>query len=159
MPNSASSNKVIAIPVWVADGGTGATTVSWARTNLSIASNDTGITFVIDGWFSVIATWLYGWFEIPYDMTITWWTLLSTDGTSGSIVIDVWKDTYANFPPVAWDSITSTDKPTISWWVKAQNTAVTVWTTSVAKGNVLYYNIDSVTSFKRVSLTIRGTKL
>ena len=33
--------------------------------------------------------------------------------TSGSIVIDVWKDTYANFPPIVADTITASAKPTL----------------------------------------------
>lgn len=159
MSNSAVSNKTIAIPVAVADGGTGATTVSGAKTNLSIPSSDIGVNFIIDGGVSTITTGLYGGMEVPFAMTITGWTLLSTDGTTGSIVIDVWKNTYANFPPTVANTITSTDKPTISSAVKGQNTAVSVWTTSVAKGDILYFNVGSVTSLKRVAITIIGTKL
>lgn len=159
MSNSAVSNKTIAIPVGVADGGTGATTVSGAKTALSIPNSDIGVSFIIDGGIAVITTGLYGGMEIPFAMTITGWTLLSTDGTSGSIVVDVWKDTYANFPPTVANTITSTDKPTITSSIKGQNTAVSVWTTSVAKGDILYFNVVSVTSLKRVSLVIRGTKL
>jgi hypothetical protein len=132
-------------------------TVTQMQTALGIpASKVIGIPIVIDGGGVVITTGVKGDIEIPFDMTITGWTLLADQ--SGSIVIDIWKDTYANYPPVVGDSITASDKPTITSSNKAQDFAPTGWTTAVTAGDTLRFNVDSITTCQRVTLVLRGTK-
>ncbi len=121
--------------------------------------DEAGWSFVIDGGGSVIATGIAGGHEIPYDCFVTGWTIGSTDGTSGAIVVDIWKDTYANFPPTVADTIAGTEKPTITaTGNKGQDLTLTSWTQALTKGNWLYYNVDSVTSLKRVTLSFRVDK-
>lgn len=115
-----------------------------------------GIAFIIDGGGSAITTGVKGFLEIPFACTITGWTM--TGDQSGSIVIDVWKDTYANYPPTVADTITASDKPTISAATKGQDLAPTGWTTAVAAGDVLGFNVDSITTLTYVTLIIRATK-
>jgi hypothetical protein len=110
-----------------------------------------GIT--IDGGGSAITTGVKGYVECPYAGTITAATLVADQ--SGSIVIDVWKDTYANFPPVDADSITASAPPTLSSAQKSQDTTLTGWTTSVAAGDILGFNVDSITTVTRVTLTLK----
>ncbi len=114
-----------------------------------------GIT--IDGAGSVITTGVKGFIVVPYACTITQATLLSTDAsvTSGSIVIDVWKDTYANYPPTVADTITASAKPTLSSAIKSQDATLTGWTTTVAAGSVLGFNVDSATTVTRVTLMLQ----
>jgi hypothetical protein len=92
----------------------------------------------------------------PVAGTITKVRLLSSDAavTSGSIVVDVWKDTYANYPPTVADTITASAKPTITTATKSEDSTLTGWTTSVAAGDVFGFNVDSVTSLKRVTLEL-----
>ena len=80
--------------------------------------------------------------------TITGWKILSCDSTptSGSIVVDIWKDTFANFPPTIADTITASAKPTLSSDTSAESTTLTGWTTSISAGDILYFNVDSATS-------------
>lgn len=111
------------------------------------------ITFIIDGGGSAITTGIKGDLEIPFACTITGWTMLADQ--SGSIVVDIWKDTYANYPPVVGDSITASDKPTISAATKGQDLAPTGWTTAVAAGDTLRFNVDSASTVTRVTLSIR----
>ncbi len=77
---------------------------------------------------------------------------------SGSIVVDIWKDAYANYPPVVGDSITASAKPTITTAVKSQDSTLTGWTTSVSAGDTLRFNVDSITTCQRVTLSLRVTK-
>lgn len=119
-------------------------------------SNVITITFIIDGAGTVIAAGQKGHLEIPFAYTITGWTILAD--VSGSIVIDVWKDTYANFPPTVADTITGTEKPTISAAQKGQDLTLTTWITAIAAGDILAFNVDSCTTITRVVLTLRGTK-
>lgn len=87
---------------------------------------------------------------VPYACTITGWTLLADQ--SGSIVVDIWKDTYANYPPTVADTITASAKPTITTATKAQSSTLTGWTTSLTAGDVLRFNVDSVTTCTYVGL-------
>lgn len=114
------------------------------------------ITYVIDGGGAAITTGLKGYLEIPFACTIDRWTLLADQ--SGSIVVDLWKDTYANAPPVIGDVITASAKPTISTAVKAQSSTLTGWTATIAAGDVLAFNVNSVTGIQRVTLSLRVRK-
>ncbi len=113
-----------------------------------------GIT--IDGGGSAITTGLKGFVRVPFNCTITGWDLYADQ--TGSIVIDVWKDTYTNFPPIAGDSIAGTEKPTLSSAQKNQDTSLSSWTTSVTAGDVVAFNVDSVSTVTRVNLSINVTK-
>lgn len=111
------------------------------------------IQFIIDGGGSVISTGVKGFIEIPFACTITQVTTLADQ--TGSIVVDIWKDTYANFPPTVADTITAAAKPTISSAVKAQDATLTGWTVSLAAGDILAFNVDSVTSITRATVALQ----
>jgi hypothetical protein len=114
------------------------------------------ITITIDNGTSVIATGVKGFFSLPVAGTITKWRLLSIDpaATPGSIVIDVWRDTYANYPPTLADSIVASAKPTLSAAAKAESTALTGWSPTFAAGDVLGVNVDSVALLTKVQLVL-----
>lgn len=111
------------------------------------------IGFVIDGGGSVITTGIKGDLQIPFNCTIQEWTLLADQ--SGSIVVDVWKDTYANYPPVIGDVITASAKPTISSNTKATSSTLTGWTTSVTAGDILRFNVNSASTVTRVTISLK----
>jgi len=69
-------------------------------------------------------------------------------------VIDVWKDTYANFPPTVADTITGTEKPTLSSASKNQDLTLSTWTTSITAGDWLRFNVDSASTVTRIALSI-----
>lgn len=134
--------------------------MSGTTINAATGSGDpvlVGIT--IDGGGQVISTGVKGFLVIPLSGTITKATLLSTDAsaTSGSIVIDVWMDTYANYPPANADSITASAPPTLSSANKSQDSTLTGWTTGVTAGHILGFNVDSATTVTRVTLTLEIT--
>jgi hypothetical protein len=112
-----------------------------------------GIGMIIDGGASVITTGIKGFIEIPFACTIQAVTLLAD--VSGSIVVDIWKDTYAAYPPTIADTITASAKPTISSALKSQNTTLTGWNTTVNAGDILGFNVDSVTTIKKVTLSLK----
>jgi len=62
-----------------------------------------GIT--IDGGEEGIGTGVYGDLYVPWACTIKAATLMAD--VAGSVQIDVWKDTAANYPPTDADSITA----------------------------------------------------
>lgn len=120
------------------------------------ASRKAQIQFVLDGGGSPITTGAKVWTRIPFDMTIQGWDI--TADQSGSIVIDVWKDTFANFPPTDADSIAGTELPTLSSAQKNQDTNLTSWTTTVNEGDYIRINVDSASTVTFVTLDIYGVK-
>ena len=95
--------------------------------------------------------------RVPFDCTINNWTIVAD--ASGSIVIDIWKDTYANYPPTdSPDSITASAPPTLSSAAAATSSTLTGWTTSLTKGDILRFNVDSITTCKRVTLALEVTR-
>ena len=113
-----------------------------------------GVT--VDGGGSVITTGIEGYIQIPYNGTITSWTILADQ--SGSVVFDVWKDTFSAAPPTVADTITGSAKPTLSSAVKATSSTLTGWTTSVTAGDIIGFNVDSASTITRVTLVINITK-
>jgi len=134
----------------------GATLTASDSTTVSANQRISTITYVIDGGGSTITTGVKGDLEIPFACTITRSTLLADQ--SGSIVVDIWKDTYANYPPTVADTITASAKPTISATTKAQDATLTGWTTAIAAGDTLRFNVDSITTCTRVTLSLRVTR-
>lgn len=84
---------------------------------------------------------------VPFAGTIVEAVLLND--AAGSIVIDVWKDTYASYPPTNADSITAAAPLTTSSAIKAKDTTLTGWTVSVAAGDTIRLNVDSCTGVTR----------
>jgi hypothetical protein len=115
------------------------------------------ITFIIDGGGSAITTGQKGHLEIPFKCQIQRVTLLADQ--SGSIVIDIWKDSYANFPPTVADSITASAKPTLSSAQKYQDSTLTGWTTTINAGDILAFNVDSASTVTRVTLSLKVKKI
>ena len=125
------------------------------------ATRTTTIPFLIDGGGVTITTGLKGFFRVPFACTITGWQIFSTDATgpatAGSIVVDIWKDTTANYPPTVADTITASAKPTLTAASSATSTTLTGWTTSVAAGDVFAFKVDSVTTVTQVLIQLTVT--
>lgn len=134
--------------------------------NVSFINNYRTLNFVIENSASVITTGVKGYVVIDFDCQVTGWTILGSGEASGAIVVDIWKDTYANYPPTDADSITGTELPTItSGQNKGQDTSITTWASTtvngvstvggIAAGDILGFNVDSVTNFTRVTVALR----
>lgn len=119
-------------------------------------SKDDAIEFVIDGGGSAITTGIKGDLEIPWGATINRVTLLCDQSTT--TVVDIWKDTYTNFPPTDTDSITASAIPGTSASNKDQDTTLTGWTTSITAGDIIRFNVDSNDNATRCTISLKVTK-
>lgn len=95
--------------------------------------------------------------EIPWNCSIFRWTLLGDQ--SGSAQVDVQVCTEPQFDggtthPVAGDSITAGNPPTISGATKGQDTALAGWTRSLTAGNVLRCILNSVSTLQQITLSL-----
>jgi len=110
------------------------------------------VTYVIDGGGSVINTGVAGALYIPFDCAISAATLLADE--SGSVVVDVWKQPLASYPPTSGNSICASDLPTISSGQDSTDSTLTGWTTDIDAGDTLVFNVNSVTNIKRLTICL-----
>jgi hypothetical protein len=129
--------------------GTGAAQIA-SGNHSHTTSGSLGI--VIDGAGSAITAGVKGYLKIPYNCTITSSEIVAKQ--TGSIIIDIWRDTYANFPPTDADSITASATPTLFSGQKSQDLTLTNWAASLTGGHYLAFNVDSVTGVTQATLTL-----
>lgn len=98
-------------------------------------STGDGIGFDIDGFGIVPSTTVIGSYVAKKSGTITGWKIIESNGVSSSIVLTVKKN---------GTEISGTEKPTLSNASSAEDTELTTWTTSIAKGDIISISIDSV---------------
>ncbi len=124
-----------------------------AAANASITGIDRALEIVVDGGGASLQTGLLGLnIEVPYNCTIVGNRVYGN--AAGSIVFDIWKDTYANYPPTVADTICAAAKPTLSAVAKSQDLTLTGWTTTLSQGDILRVNIDSVSGLTSATLTL-----
>lgn len=111
------------------------------------------IEFLIDGGGGApILAGFKGTIEVPFNCTITRSTLLAD--AAGAIVLDVRKTSYAGFPPAPGNSIVGTDPPTLAGQQAAQDIALTGWTLTLSKGDVLAYYVVGVATVSLATLSL-----
>ena len=98
-----------------------------------------------------------GFVQIPYNATITSWSIMGD--RSGSIVIDLWKVPFASFPSTVSNSITGSALPTLSSAQSATSSSLTGWTTSISAGDVITFNINSATTVQQITIELQVSKL
>lgn len=160
----ASVYAAIATPIKETSGPTTLTTGSIADGQRLKRSGSTligetptgGVDIVIGDGVNVITTGVKGFIELPYAGTITQVSLVSD--VSGSIVIDIWKQIYASFPPTVTQTIDASALPTLSSAQKYQDATLTGWTKTFAAGDWLAFNVNSAVTLHQVTLSIRWNK-
>jgi hypothetical protein len=108
------------------------------------------IAWTIDGGGSAIGTGDKGDVLVPFACTIVAVTLLADQ--TGSIVVDIKKAAYADYPPAS--SICAGDKPTISSDDRSNSSALTGWTTAIAEGDTLRFSVDSASTITRCAVVL-----
>ena len=148
-PSSVTSNYTITLP---AAGGAANEILQFdGSQNASFVSNTRTLNFVIDGGGSAITTGKKGVIVIDGDYTVTGWTIIADQ--SGSIVVDVNRATFTNFPTTS--SIAGTELPTLSSAQKAEDLTLTSWTTTLSARDVIEFEVDSATTVTRVTVALR----
>ena len=117
------------------------------------------INYVIDGAGAAITAGTVGFLEVPFACHVDRWTLLADQ--HGSVVIDIWRDAYSNYPPTDADSMSgTTNMPAISGTIAAQGTDLSGWgTQGIASGDILAYHVDSCSSIELCTIALKVTKV
>jgi hypothetical protein len=127
------------------------------HTNLDDLYGYTKLVFGIGNGTDTVTTGEKSSLAIPFDCAITGWTIFSDDAsiTSGTIVIDVWKNIYGNYPPTSSNTIVSAgNKPTISAGIKGTDITTSWLTTAITKDDILRFNVVSAATVTKTVLVI-----
>ena len=151
-----TANQIVAGGIYLISYETGADDVLLLNPIAAATASTAALEFVIDGGGAAITTGIKGDLEIPFGCTVTRATLLGDQ--TGSIVVDIWVDTYANFPPTVADTITASAKPTLSSATKSQDATLTGWGTTLNAGSIMRFNVDSCTTTTRCTVSLYVTK-
>jgi len=98
------------------------------------------------------STGLKGFLHVPFDCEITGYSLLAD--VAGNVVVDIWVDVFANFPPTIADTITAAAKPTLAAAQGVLSTVLTGWTVALTAGDVIAFNIDSTLTLTELLVTL-----
>lgn len=103
-----------------------------------------------------VSTGVASYVRIPFSGTITKATALSIDpaATACSVVVDVWIDSFANYPPTDADSITAAAPITLSTDNASEDTTLSGWDTSVSAGAIAGFNVDSASGCSLVFIQL-----
>jgi len=102
---------------------------------------------------AVMDTSMYADIVIPFTCTIDRAAMYAD--VSGSIVVDISKAThsgYASFTTICNSG--GATPPTISSGIKYLDTTLAIWQTSLAKDDILRFNVLSVTSIRQITLAL-----
>lgn len=94
--------------------------------------------------------------QMPLAGTITRASII-TDGGPGSCEINIWLDTFANFPPLVADSIVGATPPTITADTTYEDTTLSDWDTAVLAGDVVAFSLVATTTFTFVAIQLEVT--
>lgn len=130
------SNGATVAPTWATPSGSGSHQVC----------------FIIDGGGSAVTTGAKAPVRLVNSFTAGGMEI--TADQSASCVVDVWCDSYANYPPTDADSITASAVPTLSSATKNQDLTLSGWTTAMTAGDYCIPNVDSCSTATRVEVCI-----
>lgn len=143
-------------------GGTLSILQNQGKTPLTVSIQNTGaIVGVINGAGTTINTGQKaGYLTIPYNGFITGWDIFSSDGITGvaitgNCIVDVWKTTYANFPPTSGNTIFITNKPTLTNQSKNTFTGLAI---PISIGDVIGFDVTSASTVTLVNVILKTLK-
>lgn len=135
--------------VGVVGGGYVGATGFVGATGPGYTSKNVGM--IIDGGNTAITTGSKGFINVPYACTISEWAVLADQ--SGSIVVDIKRSTYSEFPTTT-SLVGAGNKPTLSSVQKNQETPSSWTDATLDAGDVLEFVVDSVATVTRVSVLL-----
>ena len=121
-----------------------------------IATAKAALVFLVDGGGEAITSGVKGYLRVPFNCTIERVTLAADQ--VGSIQVDIWKSTYAAFPPTDAGSIAGGNEPVITGSNKGEDASLTGWSTNLNEGDILAFNVDNAVGIARVTISLQVRK-
>ena len=142
----------------VSSGGAGTFSHNTRIAVLIMAEGTTGVStlgLTIDGGGATVTTGVKGYISVPFACTITGWDVVADQ--AGSVSIEVAKKA-GSVPNTTSDKISASTPIALAAAQIAQNGSIAGWTTAVAAGDVIGFNVVSAATVTRVTATLRMTK-
>jgi hypothetical protein len=132
-------------------------TINGASVALGGTQRDTiSLGVIFDGGGSVIDTGVTYYIRVPESCTINKATMLSDVSTTSTV--QVWVDTYANYPPVLADKIYNATPPTVTAALKSEDATLSGWSTSLPQGSVVAFHLSSNNNAKIITIQLDAVK-
>lgn len=129
---------------------------AWKVNDVAIA-NTISITFGVDGGGSALTTGQKGTIEIPFNFDVIRWTLIADQ--TGSANVDVWSREYSSTVLPTSSNTVTVSGMNLNSAVANQSNDLSGWAmTRLASGNVLSYNVQSVSTITRLVISLVGYK-
>jgi len=132
----------------------GGNTSQYVRGDGTLQTNAGSFGTTVDGYIGVIQPGVVGYVVMPYAGTITGWSIAAN--VSGSIRFDIWKANNA-LPTVA-NTIVASAKPALTSVQYLSSTTLTGWITTFIAGDVFAFFVETATTIKNATISIRVTK-
>jgi len=122
------------------------------------AEVDTINVLIGDG-VNVLSTGVKAALRVDFNARLTGGFVHEFDGTTGSVSISVDKALYEVGVPPSFALISASSPLAISANRYGENPTLDSWTTEINRGEVLRFNVTSVTAFTRLLVTLRVRRL
>jgi hypothetical protein len=120
------------------------------------SSGDFNLQFFLGDGQNVISTGSttagYAYIDVPVDCSISSWEVLAN--ATGSLVANIFKSTYAAFPPTA--PLAGLGQPVLT--NQRKNLGTSTGTANLLKTDVLLISISSVSTINNVTVSLRANK-
>lgn len=115
------------------------------------------ITATFDGGGAALVPGTVCYTRLPYGFTASKWSIIADQ--AGSLVLDVWVDSYANGLPTNADTVTNGHEPALTASATGEDADLADWSdVAWASGQIVAINIDSCTTITRATLVIEGVE-
>ncbi len=144
--------------ITITDGGSGDITITASTSSAGVI----GIT--LNGGLTTPSTGVSGMIQIPWNATITGWSVLAN--VSGSLAVHISRKTSSappsnpSIPNTTTDKISASAPITLSSAQSASggSSAISTWTTSLNQWDVILFNLVSVSTLNSATVTLYVTK-
>lgn len=105
---------------------------------------------------SALASGAYVDVLVPFNCTLN--TVTALADASGTAYVNIWKDTYTNYPPTIADTLFS-GAVVINAATKAQDTTLTSWNKTITQGDIIrFITSGAATTIKQISVILNYTR-
>lgn len=95
---------------------------------------------------------------MPFDIQLDGWRMVSTGGTTGIALIDLYADTYANYPFTGTALNSGATGPNLSGWKNEDNDLSDWDSTTVSYDEIMRIHVSSITGIRDTTLTLKYHK-
>ena len=141
------------IPAWTIGTSAQIPTVGAAGA-VSWINRRWGISVNIGSSGSTVATDTAAWVEVPFAIGISETKLIAQ--VSGDLIVDIYANGVSSTPSASGTKITASAPPTLSNAQRSSDSVLTGWTTSIAAGQWLTFDVTGSSTIQKATVILSG---